>query len=478
MTISSKTTVCCQKCGELFEADTYTSIDADNSGAQIEQFISGDYFLAQCPKCHSQVPLTYDFVYTDEKHRAMIWVVDKNSPDYDAKVNEITATAQRLSSSAGLFSYKTMRIVHSVSEFIEKVTCLERGRDDRIIEICKALVARQSLFENPTFDFDYVIYSCNTGKETISLLDVSDIEKEQFYCDLPDHAYRHFYDLYYSLHSKGEDAGQVQLIDDHWGALELAALLRIEVSRQENESATEATAQQDCADTDSLIVCPKCYSVFPGDSVFCQKCGSRLVSGSHAQANANVRDEKLDKFDRIKSEYARAYEARTIETAKANGHNRKLKRVLILVVAALAILLIVKDINDRAYYDQPRNMATDEMHERYTNVYVDVVHVEPVYFVYRRETTSRGIPIGDEYLHEVICRCQTVEGKIIWASIFYQRYPGGNYSQYEASYKTLAYSPSAPLRITGMIDLPEQVCDGLESEIGKVFVLDALSVTQ
>ena len=112
------------------------------------------------------------------------------------------------------------------------------------------------------------------------------------------------------------------------------------------------------------------------------------------------------------------------------------------------------------------------MSEDYTNVYADVVSMEPEYFVYRYNTTKYWTKIGNGDLWEVVCKCKTVEGKTIWATFFYQYYPEGDYSDNESDYKSFTYSYDNPLRLIGSVDTAHQVIDELEAKIGNVFVLD------
>ena len=134
--------------------------------------------------------------------------------------------------------------------------------------------------------------------------------------------------------------------------------------------------------------------------------------------------------------------------------------------------MIVQSARESAFNGQLRNFATEAMNDDYTNVYADVVSMEPVYFIYRYNTTKSGTKIGTGDLWEVICKCKTVEGKTIWATFFYQYYPEGDYSKYEGDYKYFTFSSSNPLRLKGSVDTAGQVDDKLENAIGNVFVLD------
>jgi hypothetical protein len=167
-----------------------------------------------------------------------------------------------------------------------------------------------------------------------------------------------------------------------------------------------------------------------------------------------------------------------VERSATKNQSKKdlIKIAVIAAIAAIALTLIicwsVGYSRTEKFNAELRNFATEPMNEDYTNVYADVISMEPEYFVYRYKTKN-GIKIGNEELWEVVCRCETVEGKIIWATFFYHYYPEGGYSKYEADYKAVTYSRDNPLRLQGKVDTAKEVTDELEDAIGNVFVLDA-----
>ena len=98
-----------------------------------------------------------------------------------------------------------------------------------------------------------------------------------------------------------------------------------------------------------------------------------------------------------------------------------------------------------------------------------------------------GVPIGNEYLTDIVCECKTKEGTKVWASIRYSEYPnnklksfpvipGGQYTgQYlkylDQYFKPATYSKNTPLRISGTVSYADSVADDLEKEIGNVLVI-------
>lgn len=162
-----------------------------------------------------------------------------------------------------------------------------------------------------------------------------------------------------------------------------------------------------------------------------------------------------------------------VEAARAAEKRKKRIKVIVgIIIAILITVFIVIEVKKSQNNGKLRNFATESMSEDYTNVYADVVSIEPKYFVYQHKENRHGTQIGASQIWDVICKCKTVEGKTIWVSIFYQYYPGGNYSLNESGYETITYSSSNPKRITGAVDTAREVVSELETKIGNIYVLD------
>lgn len=149
----------------------------------------------------------------------------------------------------------------------------------------------------------------------------------------------------------------------------------------------------------------------------------------------------------------------------ADKRKKIIKIIIISVVVALILIGIISSAIDSAHNSELRNFATETMNDDYTNVYADIVSMEPEYFVY---TKSNSTYLG---ITEVICKCITVEGKTIWIAVDIYEYPGGSSTSEERN-EAQYYSKSNPKRIVGAVTTSGKVMDDLERRIGDVFVLD------
>lgn len=190
-----------------------------------------------------------------------------------------------------------------------------------------------------------------------------------------------------------------------------------------------------------------------------------------------ARQQRQQAIERAYTEQAQgdlleAMQKRKELAAAERQKSKKIKIIVWILIVLAAVALTIKITKDNEYRRQPRNFAVDEMDDSFSNVYTDVVSIDPVYFVYEYPTTKYGTKVGDGELVDVICCCETVEGKTVWAAIFAYDFPDTHYSKNEDDYWKHSYAAKHPMRLFGFVDTAKQTVEGLEAEIGNVFVLD------
>ena len=264
MSLSRSVSIHCSKCGKPLEATIFESVNSDYAADLAMQIMSGELFDITCPHCDFVSHLEYDFLYHDIKNGAMIWVVHKASQNYASKIAEIRATPK--------LQYKTLRIVENMTELKEKVSCLERKWDDRIIELCKVFSVGSLLSHRPDFDVQRVFYTAISGKDMLYLYD---FDGKEMFCELPGTTYDYLHDLYFSSTYAAQFNDNYPIVDYTWAEKMLMLLLQPEADKAtvDTEVSIETHVPIAC---DPKVTCPVCNSVLPDDSEFCHYCGSKV----------------------------------------------------------------------------------------------------------------------------------------------------------------------------------------------------------
>ena len=127
MSESRTVSVTCPYCGKAFETEIYDSVTADTDEDLRDRCVSGDLFRVSCPKCKHDYMFSYPLVYTDRRHRFVIWLKDTEPG------TEVVRNLAEPLAAAGF----TLRRVTTLQELAEKIQILEDEVDDRLVELAK-----------------------------------------------------------------------------------------------------------------------------------------------------------------------------------------------------------------------------------------------------------------------------------------------------------------------------------------------------
>ena len=278
------------------------------------------------------------------------------------------------------------------------------------------------------------------------------------------------------------------IVDYEWAEQILMPLIQGEAEALDADKETSEEAIN-CENEEKSLFCRKCGAKLLEDSMFCDKCGTKVIMNSECTSAPQVaitpsanqykhtplvtRPQKSAEAEYLHQEQIRqernsALAKRMVATQTAEKKKKIIKIAVIVAVVVVVLALIINAAVKSAHNSELRNFATETMSEDYTNVYADIVSMEPEYFVY---TSYNNGPYS---ISEVVCRCVTVEGKSIWVAVDIYEYPGGSSSN-EDSNEPQYYSKSNPKRIVGRVTTSGRVMDELETKIGDVLVL---SVTE
>lgn len=274
MSIPRKVTLSCPGCGMRFETTIFESLNTEFAPDVAETVVNGERFSAKCPSCGFVARLEYDLLYHDMRHDAMIWVIHKQGEDYQKRLEEIMASPWPL-------SYHTLRFVSSMGELREKAACLETGKDDRVVELCKLLLENELHKQHPEFSIQRVFYTCLQGKPSVIFYDGAG---RKLTCPLDEHVYAGMSQRFERVRS--QTAPSWQIIDHAWAIVALENVLNedpaqpdVESHREpmEEENAENERAELEREQPPKVLYCRKCGEALQADSLYCGYCGTKVI---------------------------------------------------------------------------------------------------------------------------------------------------------------------------------------------------------
>ena len=348
MSIPKKMTVKCSKCGAEIDVTVFESVNTDFAEDIIEQITSGDLFNAKCDKCGFVSHLEYDVLYHDVKHGAMVWVLHNNSPEYSNRVAE-------LRSSPNMLKYKTTRIVNNMNELRQKVACLENGRDDRVIELCKVFIVYNLLSKQPDFDFNNAFYTNFLDQERVFLYDKNG---QELSCELTDDIYSMLSEMYFNSEYASAFESFYALVDYDWAESILQPLLKREAERIDAKNAAKVAVTNNISHAEKKVVCPKCKQTLPEDSAFCHYCGTAITIKTAEQNEPRTTAEKYA----ATHTYSNPPAYRSNVASKKTSSKKALTTILIIFAIVIAGFIGVAIGIPEYKYSQACSALDDELY--------------------------------------------------------------------------------------------------------------------
>lgn len=122
----------CPHCNEKNAFTIFDSVNVDLSPELKEKTLKGEIFNYHCEHCNKDSTIPYPVLYHDMTNGFMVYFADKNQiEEFEFMNNDENELIQ------AVMKNLTRRGVTTWQDFIEKVTILENGYDDRIVEIVK-----------------------------------------------------------------------------------------------------------------------------------------------------------------------------------------------------------------------------------------------------------------------------------------------------------------------------------------------------
>lgn len=121
------TSFTCPNCGQTFEFEQWNVINAVENPEASEKLLHGALFHQTCPHCGKQLHIVYTCLYTNHDKKFVISL----QPQRD----QPAATP--------LMPHYTMRLEHTLADFVERARILDAGLDDMALEMLRMVLLAQ-----------------------------------------------------------------------------------------------------------------------------------------------------------------------------------------------------------------------------------------------------------------------------------------------------------------------------------------------
>lgn len=208
----------CPHCGKAEPFTIWNSINITLNPEMKPKILDQSAFTFHCPHCGKDSQVGYDMLYHDmDQHLMLYLAMSDHSEDMFYKM--LTYGFPDVDMNLLQDKQYQLRIVRSHNVLNEKILLFDAGRDDRIIEICKALLSANLAQKQEELDKLQLLYEPKQ-KDRPEGFDVFKDKKPVGFLDMP----AGFYDLTAAQYGKDLGAMDEQdfLVDRHWALEKLS----------------------------------------------------------------------------------------------------------------------------------------------------------------------------------------------------------------------------------------------------------------
>lgn len=164
----------CPGCEEEIRMNFHEFVDAQTEPELKEAIINGQFFLAECPNCGQTTLAEYPVMYTDSEKKLNVYMAPGYEPDLLNQLNSLDIEDVELDEAT------SFRLVENGGELLEKILIAEAGRDDRVLELYKAIACENLKEDFPQLRPEEMLYfKDDQGEEMFIVFDVENPFGEQ-----------------------------------------------------------------------------------------------------------------------------------------------------------------------------------------------------------------------------------------------------------------------------------------------------------
>ena len=176
MSINSKQSVKCPKCGQMQDITVWSSITCDDSPDLKKELLAGKVNIFCCESCNTRALIPTPLLYTDHEKKLLFSFTP--CTDYAEKMRYFENIKKTSGESGELKDYDgyILRFISDYDELLEKILIFDSNLHDKVISVLKVLI----LMQEPEKSKHRTVLFGKCDNNSIEFL-VQDREENKFY---------------------------------------------------------------------------------------------------------------------------------------------------------------------------------------------------------------------------------------------------------------------------------------------------------
>lgn len=185
MSLNTKQTLKCPKCGQMSDITVWNSITVSDSPDLKDDLLKGRVNIFRCPTCERVGLMSVPLLYHDEDKRLMISFSPTNDVVLAEQLYEQVSESSKNSGELEKLEGYNLRFVTDYNELLEKILIFDMGLNDKAVEVIKLMILSQELDKAEQ-------RSARFGKlenDTLEFMIIDTIENQVYTSSVPKSSY-------------------------------------------------------------------------------------------------------------------------------------------------------------------------------------------------------------------------------------------------------------------------------------------------
>lgn len=173
----------CPGCGQEMIKNLHEFVDVSTDPEYKTQIMNGEFFMEKCPGCGDETLAEYPFMYMDPSKKLNIYMAPGHDKELLEQLNSLELSESDLDPEA------VFRVVNDGAALLEKILIFDQGRDDRILELYKALIYGNIKEDWPKVKREDLLYFVDGEEDYFIVWDYTNAAGEQLTVNIDEELY-------------------------------------------------------------------------------------------------------------------------------------------------------------------------------------------------------------------------------------------------------------------------------------------------